>query len=162
MPMKDKPESVPTAADRVRFYHGAVKEAMNDTGRTSAEIDAKSRAISHRTYPMDIYVKTAAENQNTEQLFRNRKIADYANEAAKWGDVATGRKKEVVPDDPLPKYKTGGIVQKTGPAIVHKGELIIPREEVGAECCGVVSSGGWVVNPKNAGQYTGENAPWRR
>ena len=62
----------------------------------------------------------------------------------------------------LPKYKTGGIVQKTGPAIVHKGELIIPREEVGAECCGVVSSGGWVVNPKNAGQYTGENAPWRR
>tara|TARA_R100001443_G_scaffold18608_1_gene29579 strand:+ start:10354 stop:10683 length:330 start_codon:yes stop_codon:yes gene_type:complete len=29
-----------------------------------------------------------------------------------------------------PYFKTGGIVPKTGPAIVHKGEMIIPVKDV--------------------------------
>ena len=28
----------------------------------------------------------------------------------------------------MPHYEDGGIVKKTGPAVVHQGELIIPRD----------------------------------
>lgn len=31
-------------------------------------------------------------------------------------------------DDDLPSYEDGGIVKKTGPAIVHKGERVIPAK----------------------------------
>lgn len=30
----------------------------------------------------------------------------------------------------FPYFKKGGIVKKTGPAVVHKGELIVPRKYV--------------------------------
>lgn len=30
----------------------------------------------------------------------------------------------------MPSYKKGGIVKKTGPALVHKGEKIIPVKKV--------------------------------
>lgn len=30
----------------------------------------------------------------------------------------------------LPKYKKGGLVSKTGPAYLHKGELIVPKHLV--------------------------------
>ena len=30
---------------------------------------------------------------------------------------------------PMPMYKKGGTVKKTGPAIVHKGERIIPAKK---------------------------------
>lgn len=30
----------------------------------------------------------------------------------------------------FPYFKKGGIVQKTGPAVVHKGELVVPRKYV--------------------------------
>lgn len=30
----------------------------------------------------------------------------------------------------LPQYKKGGMVRKTGPAIVHKGEMVIPKKQV--------------------------------
>lgn len=29
-----------------------------------------------------------------------------------------------------PSYKKGGIVKKTGPALVHKGELVIPKSKL--------------------------------
>jgi hypothetical protein len=30
----------------------------------------------------------------------------------------------------MPQYKKGGIVKKTGPAVVHKGEKVIPASKV--------------------------------
>lgn len=35
---------------------------------------------------------------------------------------------QVKDDDDLPSYEKGGIVKKTGPAIVHKGERVIPAK----------------------------------
>lgn len=32
----------------------------------------------------------------------------------------------------MPSYKRGGMVRKTGPALVHKGERVIPRGKIGA------------------------------
>jgi hypothetical protein len=29
----------------------------------------------------------------------------------------------------MPSYKKGGTVKKTGPALVHKGEKVIPKEK---------------------------------
>lgn len=64
-------------------------------------------------------------------------------------------------------YKTGGVVGKTGMAMVHKGETIIPAGANGG--AGetiphrvIPPDAGWLVCPKNVGQYTGENKPWRR
>ena len=31
--------------------------------------------------------------------------------------------------EPMPSYKKGGTVKKTGPALVHKGEKVIPKEK---------------------------------
>lgn len=63
-------------------------------------------------------------------------------------------------------YKTGGVVRKTGLAMVHQGERIIPKKEAAAGDGGcnrvIAPDAGWLVNPANKGQYTGENAPWRR
>lgn len=59
-------------------------------------------------------------------------------------------------------YKAGGVVRKTGLAMVHQGELVIPKEEVESESTRVISNGGWLVCPQNKGKYTGENASWRR
>ena len=39
----------------------------------------------------------------------------------KIGDVDLGR---------IPSFQTGGIVPETGPALLHKGEMVIPRSEV--------------------------------
>lgn len=31
-----------------------------------------------------------------------------------------------------------------------------------APCGAVAPNSGWLVDPKKSGQYTGDNAPWRR
>lgn len=30
----------------------------------------------------------------------------------------------------MPSYKKGGIVKKTGPALLHKGELVVPKHRM--------------------------------
>src|SRR5678815_392091 len=30
--------------------------------------------------------------------------------------------------DRMPQYKKGGVVKKTGPAVVHKGEFVVPSK----------------------------------
>ena len=169
-PQHDHGEAVPTAAERMSFYHGATKEAMNDRGRSVAELD-KASGASEKNWS-DTLMKTAPQVEADMQRLRNRRVADYATRAANYGDVVTGRKKVVTEDDPLPKYKDGGVVPRTGPAIVHKGELIIPAGEVHSTAKAV--EGGTmrclplpdrVVSDADrlaAKGYTGANAPWRR
>lgn len=36
-----------------------------------------------------------------------------------------------IPTKNLPTYQTGGLVPKTGPAILHQGEMVIPRNQIG-------------------------------
>lgn len=125
MPTKDKPEAVPTASDRARFYQGATREVINRPGPSVADVDKR---ISSRTdlpyYPGSTAGSTkldAAQSARSDlDRLHTRDIADTANTAAEYGDVATGRKKE------LPSYKKGGTVRETGPALLHKGEKVIP------------------------------------
>jgi hypothetical protein len=48
--------------------------------------------------------------------------AKYGAEKGKHVFYATAAKRG------MPSYEQGGIVKKTGPAVVHQGELIVPRD----------------------------------
>ena len=52
-------------------------------------------------------------------------------------------------------YETGGVVQKTGPALVHAGELVVPRDQAGS-----MGGGGFnvIVNFPNANFNTANEA----
>lgn len=46
------------------------------------------------------------------------------------GNKKLGGKLGSMAGEELIPYKTGGMVKKTGPALVHKGELIVPKKLV--------------------------------
>jgi hypothetical protein len=44
--------------------------------------------------------------------------------------VTDDKKKKPATDNTVPSYKKGGTVKKTGMAMVHKGEKVIPQKKV--------------------------------
>jgi hypothetical protein len=129
-------------------------------GPTNTELQSlnRDRNLSQvRGYPSDAeYMKTVA-NSNLER--DQTQMSDMGRRAA----AAEGTAKPS-------SFKQGGVVQKTGTALVHKGEVIIPvgpydransipgrltplplRSRVVADADALEAKG-----------YTGDNAPWRK
>jgi hypothetical protein len=79
--------------------------------------------------PSKSYPNAKSERDSLAQLIPSAKRKEL--EAAvdkKYADQAKGAKREAM----IPSYKKGGTVKKTGPAIVHKGERVIPAKKESA------------------------------
>lgn len=104
-----------------------------------------------RGYPSDDeYMKTVRDS-NLER--------DAASMRAQADEAQRKTSKRAKPSS----FKTGGVVQRTGLAMVHKGETILPAgEKTETPYRTIPRDAGWLTCPENKGKYTGDNAPWRR
>ncbi len=83
-------------------------------------------------------------------------VKDKAKKALKnlSGGLMDDMQQKAVDYKPTPVYHKGGIVKKTGPAIVQKGELIVPTKDVAKVRAAMRNSGAMkdsgMKNPKNS------------
>jgi hypothetical protein len=103
-----------------------------------------------RGYPSDAeYMKTVADS-NIER------------DQAQMSDM--GRRAAATTASPS-SFKTGGTVQKTGLAMVHEGEVVIPKQAAVSGIMRNLPLPSRVVPDADAlaaKGYTGANAPWRQ
>jgi len=78
------------------------------------------------------HVKTMAELAAIEAKKAFDKAAKEYALPGEWGKegISTGDEEEAGYEEPEPGFKTGGLVRKTGLAIVHQGEFVIPKISV--------------------------------
>ncbi len=79
-------------------------------------------------------IKWIGEWEGAMDQWKDRSIEDIDEVKHKMEDLSAGMRAFITPKIfGIPLYQKGGIVSETGPAILHAGERVIPRNEVGRE-----------------------------